>query len=196
MASPGVSTCPIKLISGKSPFSELFFDNVKVPKENLVGELNDGWTIAKYLLTHEREMIADMGTQAVSLSDSAIKEIGLNDRGVLADPILRTDIARHAIDDHAFAITLERASDEAQTGQGMGAVSSVFKYFGTELNMKHHELLLSIYGNQGLGWEGKAYNDGAIPRDWLRTKGNAIEGGTSEIQLNIIAKHVLDLPSA
>lgn len=195
MRSPGVTTKPIKLISGKSPFCELFFDDVKVPKQNLVGERDKGWGIAKYLLTHEREMIADLGTHAESLGELAVQQVGLS-QGVLADPVLRTDIARQAINEHAFALTLARAGDEAGSGQGMGAVSSLFKYYGTELNMQRAELLMAMAGNRALSWEGEASNNGALARDWLRSKGNAIEGGTSEIQLNIIAKRVLGLPSA
>lgn len=194
MKSPGVTTKPIKLISGESPFSQLFFDDVKVPKENLVGEIDRGWTIAKYLLTHEREMIADSGAQTESLDRLATEHVGLKD-GVLADPILRTDIARFMVDEKAFSLTLKRAGDEAKSDQGMGAVSSMFKYYGTELNMRRLELMLSICGSYSLGWEGKEFDEGVLPRGWLRTKGNAIEGGTSEVQLNIIAKRVLGLPS-
>jgi acyl-CoA dehydrogenase len=194
MKSPGVTTKPITLISGKSPFSQLFFDDVRVPKENLVGEINRGWEIAKYLLTHEREMIGDMGTQSVSLSELAKEHIGLRN-DMLVDPILRTDISRFTIDEMAFSDTLKRAADEAKAGQEMGAVSSMFKYFGTELNMSRFELMLSVTGNYSLGWEGEEFDEGNLPRAWLRSKGNAIEGGTSEIQLNIIAKRVLGLPS-
>lgn len=194
MTSPGVTTKPIKLISGYSPFCEVFFDHVKVPKDQLVGELNQGWSIAKYLLTHEREMIGDMGSTALDLAGLAVQELGL-DHGRLGDPMLRTDIARQLMNEQAFEITLERAADEAKANEGMGAVSSLFKYYGTELNMQRHELLLSIVGQSSGGWEGEAFDEGALPRAWLRTKGNAIEGGTSEIQLNIIAKRVLGLPS-
>jgi alkylation response protein AidB-like acyl-CoA dehydrogenase len=115
--------------------------------------------------------------------------------GQLSDPVMRADIARFEIDSLAFAATMSRVRDEARSGQGLGAASSIFKYYGTELNKRRNELNIAVNGEQALGWEGEAYSDGAVPRAWLRSKGNSIEGGTSEVQLNIIAKRVLGLPS-
>jgi len=196
MLTKGVSTRPIKLISGKSPFCETFLDNVKVPKENLVGEQNFGWGIAKYLLTHEREMIGALGDVQIKtpLHQSAINAIGLL-KGVLRDPTLRSDIARWSVNKAAFDLTLKRTMDEAKAGQSLGAVSSFLKYYGTELNKDRLELLLAVGGFEGLEWEGESSNEGDLARTFCRTKGNSIEGGTSEIQLNIIAKHILKLPS-
>ena len=197
MESPGVSTSPIKLISGNSPFCQTFFDNVRVPAENLVGTRGKGWDIAKYLLTHEREMIGDMGSPGRdSMHQIAKKAIGTDGEGRLKDSLLRADIARHEIDAFAFALTMERVKDEAKAGQGVGALSSMLKYYGTELNKNRQELLMSIQGSDGLTWEGEERYDGALARDWLRSRANSIEGGTSEVQLNIIAKRVLQLPGA
>ncbi len=198
METPGVSTKPILLISGKSPFCETFFDDVKVPKENLVGELNKGWTIAKYLLTHEREMIGGGGgglLSARSVGEMAAQELGLVD-GRLEDTMLRTRVAEADLDGWAFMLTMERMKDEAKAGQGVGAKSSMLKYYGTELNKRRYELMMDIGGSDGLEWEGERSKDGALPSAWLRTKANSIEGGTSEVQLNIIAKRVLELPGA
>lgn len=195
MAQPGVSTKPIKLISGKSPFCETFFDDARAEKKNLVGELNKGWTIAKYLLTHEREMIGGTGAGSGAMrpmGDVAIQQVGLNEHGQLADPVLRTDVARAEIDGLAFLSTLERVTEEAKSGQGVGANSSMLKYYGTELNKRRLELMMDGSGHDGLEWDG----DGDVARHWLRTKANSIEGGTSEVQLNIISKRILDLPSA
>ena len=195
MESPGVTTRPIRLISGYSPFTQTFFDNVKVPKENLLGELNQGWTIAKYLLTHERNMIGGMGTQRVTpLSQLAVKNIGLAS-GRLAEPALRTDIARFEMDAMAFALTMNRVTDEAKAGNETGAMSSMLKYYGTELNKRRAELTMSVAGSEGLRF-GDSHNEEQLAAMWLRTKGNSIEGGTSEVQLNIIAKNVLRLPGA
>ncbi len=196
MATEGVSTRPIKLISGNSPFCETFFDNVKVPKSNLVGELNYGWTIAKYLLTHEREMIGGSGdsTSNLSLHEAAIEALGL-ENGKLSDASLRTEIARWSMNKAIFDAAMERTLDEAKMGQSIGAASSFLKYYGTELNKDRLELLLAAKGFDGLAWEGEAFNDGQVARYFCRTKGNSIEGGTSEVQLNIIAKHILRLPS-
>ena len=197
MASPGVSTSPIKLISGASPFCQTFFDNVKVPAENLMGTPGKGWDIAKYLLTHEREMIGDMDTagQRDSVSQVARKTLGL-DAAILSDTGLRTDIVRHEINALAFALTMERVKDEAKAGQGVGALSSMLKYYGTELNKDRMQLLMSIGGSDALAWEGPAQGEGDLARSWLRSRANSIEGGTSEINLNIIAKRVLELPGA
>lgn len=193
MEAEGVSTRPIKLISGKSPFCETFFDNVKVPKENLVGTLNVGWTIAKYLLTHERTMIGDLGGLNTPLHTIATKALGL-ENGILADPVLRTEIARWSINGMALKWTIDRTKDEAKAGQAPGAKSSFFKYYATELNKDRHELILEMSGYEGLEW-GDDYKDGKLARDMTRTKGNSIEGGTSEVQLNIISKRILGLPT-
>ena len=197
MASPGVTTRPIKLISGSSPFCETFFDNVKAYKTNLIGEEGKGWAIAKYLLTHEREMISAFGSAAKkSVGQMAVETMGTDASGRLANGVLRQNIAQYQLDTLAFAATMTRVGDEARAGQGLGAASSIFKYYGTELNKRRNELNLATLGEQALGWEGEAYRDGQVSRDWLRSKGNSIEGGTSEIQLNIIAKRVLGLPDA
>lgn len=197
MASPGVSTKPIKLISGKSPFCETFFDDVKVPKDQLVGERDKGWTIAKYLLTHERAMIGGGGSGSLfaarPLGEIAAQQLGL-EGGLLADPVLRADILKADIDGWAFMAALERAKDMAKAGAEMGAKSSMLKYYGTELNKRRYEIMMAMAGHDGLEWEGAASKDGELARLWLRTKGNSIEGGTSEVQLNIIAKRILELP--
>jgi len=196
MQTPGISVKPIQLISGRSPFCEVFFKDVKIPKDQQVGELNNGWSIAKYLLTHEREMISWTGlsqTGTKSVGETAMDVIGGSD-GKLDDAFLRADIAKFEVDEMAFALTIERARDEVKAGVSLGAVASWFKFFGTELNKQRYSLLMDISGSDALAWTGEASNDGKLARDWLRTKGNSIEGGTSEIQLNIVAKHILGLP--
>ena len=196
METPGVEARPIKLISGKSPFCETFFEDVKVLKENLVGELNKGWTIAKYLLTHEREMISGMNEGvARPLYEVAAGMLGLED-GKLPEPMLRAKIAEAEIDNWAFGQTIARKLGEAKAGASLGADSSMLKYYGTELNKRRYELMMDAAGHEGLEWEGERSNDGALASSWLRTKGNSIEGGTSEVQLNIISKHILKLPGA
>lgn len=200
MESPGVSTRPIRLISGASPFCETFFDSVKVPVENVVGEVGAGWTIAKRLLQHERTMISGFGLgggrpgKPEDLADLAKRY--RNDAERLSDPVLRDRIAQFKIDAEAFALTSRRSQEEAKQSQGPSATSSMLKYYGTELNKRRLELMLEAAGSQALGWEGDAFSDEELQttRAWLRSKGNSIEGGTSEIQLNVIAKRVLGLP--
>ncbi len=195
MDQPGVSVRPIRLISGSSPFCETFFNDAIAEKKNLVGEAGKGWTIAKYLLTHEREMISGMGSAPKkTLAEHAVETIGADDAGRLRSPILRHTLAQYQLDSLVFSATMARVGDEAKAGQGLGAASSIFKYYGTELNKRRNELNLAVFGEAALGWDGEPYNDGQISRAWLRSKGNSIEGGTSEVQLNIIAKRVLGLP--
>lgn len=208
MASPGVSTKPIKLISGNSVFCETFFDDVRVPARNLVGRLNDGWTIAKRLLQHERTMISGFGLSsgrnnrgglADNLAETAMLYRG--DIVELSDPVLRDQIAQFRIDSEAFALTSQRSAQEAKQGRGPNATSSMLKNYGCELNKRRYELALQAAGTQALGWESLT-EDGsdfdqqelAVARQWLRSKGNSIEGGTYEVQLNVIAKRVLALP--
>ena len=198
MASPGVSTRPILLISGKSPFCETFFDSVRVPKSHVVGTVNRGWDVAKYLLQHERAMISGLGERGVArpLGQVAADSLGSDEQGRLDDPILRGQIAAFEIDEAALACASERAVDMAKAGQGHPAFSSAMKYYGTELNKRRHEILMSAGGIDALEWESPRSREGARPRAWLRTKANSIEGGTSEVMLGIVAKRILDLPGA
>jgi len=199
MESPGVRTAPIILISGVSVFCETFIEDVKVPKENLVGELNKGWTIAKRLLQHERTQTSGMaggrGGGGLDLANFAKKYAG-EQNGKVANPELRTEIARQKINDSAFGLTIKRTSAERAAGIDPSDCMTIFKYYGTEQNMSKYELLIRCLGTQGLGWEGDEFADDELmhTRDWLRTKGNSIEAGTSEINLNVIAKRVLGLP--
>lgn len=196
MASEGVSTRPIKLISGKSPFCETFFDTVKVPKANLIGNLNEGWTIAKYLLTHERQMIGGIGETDTrkNVHEVALENLAIQN-GKIADSILRTEITHFETDEEIFDLTIQRITDEAKTGNNSGALSSFFKLYGTELNVTRQELLIAVNGSDGLIWEENEKSDGDLARKFCRSKGNTIEGGTSEIQLNIISKLILGLPT-
>jgi len=192
MTNEGVSTKPIQLISGYSPFCETFFDDVRAEKKNLVGEAGKGWTIAKYLLTHERAMIGDFGAP-VPLSSLARDKMRM-ENGKLDDAMMRGIISDHEIDAAAFMFTMERAKDEAKAGASLGAFSSMLKYYGTELNKDRHELIMKVNGSDAFEWEGQFSNNGDIARNWLRTKANSIEGGTSEVQLNIISKRIIGLP--
>ncbi|MEA3038761.1 MAG: hypothetical protein QOE79_1274 [Sphingomonadales bacterium] len=191
MKSPGVSTRPILLISGSSPFCETFFDDVKVPKDQVVGEVDKGWDVAKYLLGHEREMISGMGLggQAGSLGEAFADVLA-------SDPELRSDMARFDVDAMAYRAMSERFIDELKAGMAHPAQPSMMKYAGTELNKRRHELVMTAGGSEALEWESERSRKGKAAREWLRTKANSIEGGTSEVQLGIIAKRILELPGA
>ena len=191
METPGVSTKPILLISGSSPFCETFFDDVKVPKSQIVGEVNRGWDVAKYLLGHERGMIAEMGLGGGSGSSAT-----LGSAMKPQDPLLRAGIAALDVDALAFAAMSERFAAMWKAGEAHPASPSMMKYAGTELNKRRNELVMTAGGSDALDWDSERSKNGKAPRDWLRSKGNSIEGGTSEVQLNIVAKHILGLPGA
>jgi alkylation response protein AidB-like acyl-CoA dehydrogenase len=154
MTTPGVSTKPILLISGASPFCETFFDNVVVPKHQIVGEV---------------------------LEDN---------------PVLRAEMAMFEVENLAYRAHSERFMDEWKTGRAHPAYSNLMKYVGTELNKKRHEIIMAAGGSDALEWESARTNGGARPRAWLRTKANSIEGGTSEVMLNVVSKRILEMPGA
>ena len=196
MAQEGVEVRPILLISGASPFCETFFRNARAKVSNVIGEINGGWTVAKALLTFERNMIGGMAAARTSLPDLGAEYLGRNEDGTLSDPILRDKIAQMEMDALSFGLTVQRNADAVKSGKQPGPESSMFKYYGTELNMRREQLMLSIREQQSLGWAGDGYSTDELvqTRAWLRSRGNSIEGGTSEVQLNIISKRVLGLP--
>ena len=198
MTTPGVEARPIKLISGSSPFCETFFDNVKVPKEQMVGKLNGGWEIAKRLLQYERQNISAGGFGGgggLDLVDVAVTNVGVDATGRLEDGDLRGRIAHHRMEQHAFMLTVRRAEAESKTGSGPSAATSIIKYAAAHNNQERFELMVEAMGLQALGWEGDgfAHDELAVTRGWLRSKGNSIEGGTSEVNLNVVSKRVLGL---
>lgn len=202
MASEGVTTKPILLISGNSPFCETFFDNVKVPKSYgddvpaYVGEVNRGWDVAKYLLGHEREMIsgADGGERTAGIGAQMKRHAAkLGDE---LDPVLRAELAMFDVDALAYTAMGEKFLDEIKVGKAHPAQPNMMKYAGTELNKRRHELMMAVGGSRSLEWESEETGGGKPARGWLRTKANSIEGGTSEVMLNVVAKRILDLPGA
>ena len=204
MRAPGVETRPIRLINGTSPFCETFFSDVRVPKDQLWGPLNGGWTIAKRLLQHERDNIStglgggNIG-QAIPLPtvvEAARDYGGLDEDGRLSDADLRKRITDHLMEAKAFQLTVRRAADEAKSNQGPSAVTSIMKYAGAKIAQERNELLVESMGAQGFGWEGEGFSapEVAAFRTMLRSKANSIEGGTSEINLNVVSKRVLGLP--
>jgi alkylation response protein AidB-like acyl-CoA dehydrogenase len=201
MDDPGIEVRPIKLISGVSPFCETFFTDVKVPKENLVGPLNGGWTIGKRLLQHERSGLSGGGGSAgrfasgKSLDDLAKEYVGVDASGRIADPDMRSRIIRHQMEAKAFMLTLARAQAEAKGDSGPSAATSIMKNVGSKVGQERAELALEIMGSQGLGWEGEGFKSEELEqvRNWLGGKATTIYGGSAEIQNNIIAKRILGL---
>jgi alkylation response protein AidB-like acyl-CoA dehydrogenase len=201
MRTPGVEVRPIKLISGNSPFCETFLTDVKVPKENLVGPLNGGWTIGKRLLQHERNSLSGGGGSAgrfaagTPLDALAKTYVGVDESGRIADPDLRSRIIRHQMEARAFMLTLMRAQAEAKGGGGPSNATSIMKNVGSKVGQERAELAVEIMGSQGLGWEGEGFTDKELEqtRNWLGGKATTIYGGSAEIQNNIIAKRILGL---
>ena len=199
MQSEGVEARPIPLISGESPFCETFFTDVKVPKDQLVGKLNGGWTIAKRLLQYERSSISAGGfggaSGALGPAEYAKRHIGTDSDGRLLDQDLRARITKYKMYGKAFSLTVRRQAEQAKAGQQVSHTASILKYGAAKLNQERYELLIEALGTEGLGWTGEGFDKAAkkTTREWLRSKGNSIEGGTSEINLNVVAKRVLGL---
>ena len=205
MKTPGVEPRPIRLINDTTPFCETFFTDVKAPKQNLVGPLNGGWSIAKRLLQHERSSIGSPvragQTGPGVLAGPPIQElartyIGLGDDGRLADGDLRARLTSHLMDSRAHALTGERIALEAKTNRGPTTASSIMKNAGSMLRKEKAELAVEIMGHQGVGWSGDEFTETEISamRVMLRSKSGTIAGGSQEVQNNIIAKRILGLP--
>ena len=201
MRSPGVEARPIKMISGASGQCETFFTDVKVPKENLVGTLNGGWPIAKRLLQHERNGMgnrlgAGAAREPTGISDIAKKYVGTDEEGRLADADLRARIIAHRMEEQAMRLTVRRAAAEARGNMSPSATTSIMKNVSMKVMQDRSELMVELLGSHGLGWEGEGFNpeELAAVRGWLAGKAGSIYGGSHEIQNNIIAKRILNLP--
>lgn len=190
MQTPGIERRPIKLISGVSPFCETFFTDVQVPKNQMVGALNGGWEIAKRLLQYERRAISG----AQFNPREPLHEEVLQRRGFL-DPQMRERIARQEMREHALALTLMRASEEG----GVSHLASALKVAGSMIRQDRQELLVDALGLHSLIEDGESESGAVGTTDvsrWLRSRSATIEGGTTEINLNVIARHILRLPVA
>ena len=203
MHSPGVEARPIKMISGASGQCETFFTDVKVPKENLMGPLNGGWTIAKRLLQHERNGMGNrLGGGDPSVKETngvealARKYVGVDDKGRISDGDLRSRVIQHKMEEQAFRQTVRRAAAEAKGNSSPSSATSIMKNVSMKLMQDRSELTVEIMGAQGLGWEGEGFDadELAVVRGWLAGKAGSIYGGSQEVQNNVISKRILHLP--
>jgi len=198
MHSQGVSTRPIALISGESEFCQTFFDEVQVPKANLVGELNGGWAVAKELLKHERKLMATMESITekvdVGLVELAKSRLAVTDQGQLANGDLRARLAEHLMQADALSDLNELIYRGMKVGQLNPALPLTLKYIGTHEQQRKDELMLEILGADGLSMMSDTPELDRMVRNWAYNKAHTIAGGTSEIQLNIIARRGLGLP--
>ncbi len=201
MHQSGVQVRPIRLISGSSPFNETLFENAIARRDDVVGPLNQGWTVGKRLLQYERSTHAGInisGTQGrvaeTPLFDIVRSYVGERN-GRIADDDHRAALTRHEMNQHAYRLTQRRVIEETQA-RAPGFASSAVKLSGAILAKERTELQIAAMGFKGVGWEGEPFTDEEISatRTWLRQKSATIAGGTAEVQLNIIAKRVLGLP--
>jgi alkylation response protein AidB-like acyl-CoA dehydrogenase len=200
MDQPGVTVKPIRLISGSSPFCETFLDNAVASKDDLVGDLNRGWTVGKRLLQFERSGIGGLsgGTRpteaGTSLPEIAKQYVG-EESGRISDPAIREKVTTLNMNRASFRLTAQRANAENKSGTP-GAATSIFKLYGAALQQDGAELKRELMGFQGLGAQGDGFSDFELTtvEEWLHTKATTIYGGSNEIQANIIAKRVLGLP--
>lgn len=199
MKSPGVSVSPIDLISGKSAFCQVFFDNVRVPQSQLIGPLNGGWNLGKSLLQHERKAMSKFGEFSLPTHFHLLPLIEryLPDSQSPADQALRARAQACAMDEHAYNLTVQRMGEEARAGLDISAIMAIMKLVHTEQERDKFEILLDALGYRALGVEGEPFSSQelAITRGWLNSYALTISGGSSEVQLNVIAKRVLNLPS-
>ncbi len=203
MNQPGVLVRPIRLIAGASPFNETTFENALARADDVVGGVNNGWTVGKRLLQFERSTHAGIntsGSQGGRFADSEMpaqlrRYASSDGRGRIDDPALRARLIRYEQNREAQRLTQRRTIEESKA-HAPGFTSSAVKLSGALINQEADELLLSAMGFRGLGWEGEAFDDAelAATRAWLRNKSLTIAGGTKEVQLNVIAKRVLGLP--
>ena len=203
MHQPGVEVRPIKLIAGSSPFCETFFADALAKKEDLVGPLNGGWTIAKRLLQHERSGLSGGGGGAArmfggggGITAMAKTYVGADAQGRISDSDLRSRIVQHEMDAKAFMLTAMRSMAESRSNSGPSAATSIMKNAGTKVQQDRSELTLEVMGHQGLGWEGDGFTTDELNtvRGWLHGKATTIYGGSFEVQNNIISKRILGLP--
>jgi len=203
MDSPGVSVRPIEMLNGSSPFCQTFFEDVEVPKIDRLHKENQGWSVAKRLLQHERSGLASLASadkagplQRIkpSMPLSALAKHYAN-ASEITDLVLRDEIVCNDMRKRAFTLTQARAVAESETNTP-GATTSIFNYIEAEYVKEQLELQNRIRGTQAFGWEGDSFTEEEISmcRLNLEAKSISIAGGSNEIQLNIIAKRVLGLP--
>ena len=203
MHQEGVTVKPIQLISGSSPFCETFLDNVTARRDDLIGEMNKGWTVGKRLLQFERSGIGGLAgankkkveKKRNQLADLAKQYTGESDTRI-ADQSTREKVLEHSMRERAFQLTARRVAQESQTGKTPGAATSIFKLVGANLARNATELKSEMMGINGIGWEGEEFSDKELEttRNWLNSRAVTIYGGTNEVQMNIISKRVLGLP--
>ena len=200
MDQPGIEVRPIKLISGNSPFNQVFFSDAVAARDDLVGALNRGWTVGKRLLQHERSGMDQLLRGGTSSSDSNLANIAREYVGEIdgriADPSMRTQVLQHDMVLRCLNLTKRRVIEESADGSTPGPATSIFKVMTTDLEKIQYDLATSLRGSQGFGWDGDTFSETELEdlRLLLSSRAASIYSGSNEIQRNIIAKRVLGLP--
>jgi len=198
MTSPGVSVKPIDLISGKSSFCQVFFDHVRVPKNQVIGAVNGGWALAKVLLQHERRAMSRLGEFSLPnhFDLRTYLKTWLPEPQTPDQVTLHQRAVRYMMQAHAFRLHNRRITEAVQVGQEVSGLLSISKLVHSEQERDKFELLLDMMGVRALGASGPGFDGGelALTRAWLDSFTQTIAGGSSEVQLNVIAKRVLGLP--
>ena len=200
MRSPGVTVKPLRQITGDAEFNEVFFDNVRVPRANLVGQLNDGWNVAVTILMFERlntASLLEIQTKIAldELIDTARRTLR-NGRPATEDPLIRQKLAQIYTDVEILRLSAYRSITRYHRGQRPGAEGSIDKLFWSETTQQLFDLAMEILGPQGQLLKGSkwAVDSGHWSYQFLRSRADTIAGGTSEILRNIIGERVLGLP--
>jgi alkylation response protein AidB-like acyl-CoA dehydrogenase len=202
MKSPGVEVRPLRQITGESEFTEIFFNQVRVPAANVLGKVNSGWDVALGTLMHERATLGATITILYRRSFDRLVELARerrrNGKPLAEDPVVRQKLAQAYSELEVFRLNQMRAVSRASSGAVPGPEGSILKIFWSEYNQRFQQIAQEILGPYGMLEEGspEAIDGGAWSYGFLRCRGNTIEAGTSEIQRNIIGHFVLGLPKS
>lgn len=199
MHQPGIKVKRIRMINDTAHFCETFFDNALASKNDLIGGINKGWSVGKRLLQHERSGMESLvagstGNRSAGLVETAKQYYG-EIEGKVADSSVRSAMARYQMDLKALQLTQRRTVEASLGGEAPGSASSIFKTVSSELEQQYYELMTSLRGTQGCGWEGSSFSEEELngTKQWLASRAASIYSGSNEIQRNIIAKRVLGL---
>ena len=200
MRSPGITVRPLIQMTGAHSFNEVFFDNVRVPRENLVGKLNEGWLVANATLFHERNMLGATTTSQQSMARliALARSIHRNGRPLTADPLFRQRLADLEIRVEAMKYHMLRQLTDQVRGRNPGIEAMVNKLAGTELNHDIATAAMEAMGDYAMLARGEeaALDRAYWPYEWMFSLGLVIGGGTSHIQKNIIAERGLKMPKS
>jgi alkylation response protein AidB-like acyl-CoA dehydrogenase len=200
MRSPGITVRPLIQMTGAHNFNEVFFDNVRVPRENLVGKLNEGWLVANATLFHERNMLGSTTTSQQSMARliALARSVHRNGRPLTADPVFRQRLVDLEMRVEAMKYHMLRQLTDQVRGRNPGIEAMINKLAGTELNHDIATAAMEAMGDYAMLARGEeeAMDRAFWPYEWMFSLGLVIGGGTSHVQKNIIAERGLKMPKS